>query len=109
MKEFYKKYKNWFVVILFFLFGLKSCQSCSRQRSIEYNKIKYEHVIDSLQVLIESKNDTITSQQNNLKIYKVNLGLVEDSNKALRESNKRFQSTNRVLVYVNKNLSNKTE
>lgn len=110
MKKFYQKYINWIVIVLFCLYGLKSCQSCSRQRTIDYSKSKFEIIEDSLQSEISKLKDTIRYQKDTIKIYKFQLSIIGENNKMLKEANKYFQTTNNTLVNTNKELSlNKIE
>lgn len=110
MKELYKKYINWIIVFLICLCCFKSCQSCSRGRSLDYQKYSYEYVIDSLNKDIIHYQDTIKSQQDTIKIYQIQLNIMDENNKMLKESNKYFQNTNRTLINTNKELSiNKIE
>jgi FtsZ-binding cell division protein ZapB len=109
MKELYKKYINWIVVILFCLWGLKSCQTCSKQRQLDYNSVKYEKTIDSLNYEIHTLNDLIKSQKDSLSIYQIQIDNLNEKNQILNNVNKHFQNTNKVLINTNKNLSNKEE
>lgn len=109
IKELYKKYINWVVIILFCLWGLKSCQSCSRQRQLDYNVSKYENVIDSLNYEIDKLYDSVKIQKDSLSIYKIQLDNMNEKNQILNNVNKHFQNTNKVLINTNKNLSNKEE
>lgn len=43
-----KKHSTAIIIVLVVLLGMKSCQSCSRARQIEYNTVQYEMRIDSM-------------------------------------------------------------
>lgn len=109
IKELYNKYIHWIVVTLFIILCFKGCQSCSKNRKMEYNKIQYENAIDSLTNMINLKNDTIYILSDSMKMYRYKLGLIEDNNKMLKESNKYYRNANTKLADANKNLSNKKE
>ena len=109
IKELYKKYINWIVIILFCLWGLKSCQSCSRLRQLDYNSTRYENIIDSLNYKIVQLTNLTRSQNDSLSIYKIQLDNLNEKNQMLNDVNKHFQNTNKVLINTNKNLSNKEE
>lgn len=109
IKDLYNKYIHWIVIVLFVLLCFKGCQSCSRNRKVEYNKTQYEYVVDSLTNTIGFKNDTIHILNDSIAMYKYKLGLVEDNNKMLKESNKHYRNANTKLADANKNLSNKKE
>ena len=109
MKEFCNKNIKWIAIILFILLTFKSCQSCTRNSTIEYNKNNYEIVIDSLNNELINMSDIIKLQHDTIEMYKFQLSIMETNNKELKESNKYYQNTNRVLVNTNKNLTNKTE
>ena len=47
IKDFYKKYINYIVLILIALIMFKGCQSCIYERQYEYYKIQTEQIIDS--------------------------------------------------------------
>lgn len=114
MKKIYQKYKDWFVIGLLMMLCLKSCQSCSRSRTIEFNEKKYIEIVDSLgrdimeldSQLIDIKNDTIlylskiNSLESTIEIYK-------EENKRLKDDNKHYKNTNRVLVNTNNQIINK--
>lgn len=109
MKNFYNKYSKWITIVLFILLSFKSCQSCSRNSIIEYNKNSYEIIIDSLNNELMNISNIIKLQHDTIEMYKFQLNIMETNNKELKESNKYYQNTNRVLVNTNKELSNKTE
>lgn len=109
IKDIYNKYIHWIVIILFCLWGLKSCQSCSIKRQLDYNSIKYENIIDSLNCEIVKLTDSVKSQKDSLYIYRIQLDNMNEKNQILNNVNKHFQNTNKVLINTNKNLSNKEE
>lgn len=109
MKEWYKKYINYIVVGLLCLYGLKSCQSCSRQNQIEWQASKYEATIDTLNIKLQESDRTIMVLSDSIDMYKFKMGLIEQDNKRLNESNQRIQRNNTTLINTNNQIINKAE
>lgn len=112
MKEFYNKYKNYIVIALFGLFCFKSCQSCFRSRTIRYNDMKYQKIVDSLKNEIKQKEteiDSLIFDNNAYKITILNNAIdqYKASNKSLEEANEHYRNANRVLVNTNNQIINK--
>ena len=107
MKEWYKKYVNYIVISLFVLLGFKSCQSCSRQRSSEWQAIQYEAKIDTLDRLLQDSYRTIEVLTDSIDMYKFRMDLVESNNKQLLESNRNIQRNNTTLINANNHIINK--
>lgn len=107
IKSLYKRYVNWVVIGLSLLFLVKSCQSGSRQRQIEWHKTQYEAKIDSLCGVIDSCQMHIDKQRDSINIYKVEVGMMKDNNEVLKGMNRHFQTTNKSLIDTNKKLTNK--
>lgn len=114
MKKIYQKYKDWFVIVLFGLFCLKSCQSCSRSRAIEFADRRHAMIIDSLENHIDTLNFKANRlyNENQLHISQINalestIELYKEENKDLKDTNKHYRNTNRVLVNTNNQIINK--
>lgn len=125
MKKIYQKYKDWFVVGLLMLFCLKSCQSCSKSRTIEFNDKKNIELIDSINaknsIIVDSLkqdiyilNDSIDSMNTDIQIYlskiqslEGTIDIYKDENQNLKANNKHYRNTNQVLVNTNKQIINK--
>lgn len=107
MKEWYKKYVNYIVITLFVLLSFKSCQSCSRQRSAEWQYAKYETQIDTLDMLLQDSRRTIDVLTDSINMYKFKMGIIEQDNKRLSESNQRIQRNNTTLINTNNQIINK--
>jgi hypothetical protein len=87
MKQLYSKYVNYIVIALFVLLSLKSCQSCSRQRTIEWHTTKYEAKIDTLNNAIDNYIGDIKVLEDSIEMYRFKMGLIEKDNERLVESN----------------------
>ena len=109
LKTFFNQHVSHICIILFVLFMVKSCQSCSRQRQIEWTKAQYEIQIDSLIRTIDSCSNVIYMQSDSINRYKFEMGVMEDNNNMLKGITKHFQTTNKTLIDTNKKLTNKEE
>ena len=97
MIEICKKYSYWIIGVLFVLFCMKSCQSCSVERGRKWDKIVHTHQIDSMVQIQDSLNHVISTQHDSIIDYKYQIqklnGLlerVEITNNYLRKSNQRL-------------------
>ena len=114
MKKFYKRYKDLIVAGLLLLLCMKSCQSCSRSRTIEFNTIKNEIVVDSLRKTIlklnsqkDSLNNEIQLHLNQISSLETTINIYKEANQSLKDDNKHYRNTNRVLVNTNNQILNK--
>lgn len=125
MRKIYQKYKDWFVVGLLMLFCFKSCQSCSKSRTIEFNdkknielinsiNTKNSIIVDSLKQDIYILNDSIDHMNTDIQIYlskiqslEGTIDIYKDENQNLKANNKHYRNTNQVLVNTNKQIINK--
>ena len=48
MREFYNKYVNWIVIILFIMVCAKSCRSCALESRSTWDNVKRTEYVDSL-------------------------------------------------------------
>lgn len=107
--NFIKKYYQYIIIILLSLFLLKNCQSCNKQRQLDYTIYNYEVVLDSMQSL----NDQYILENRNLMdsigMYRLEISMLKDKVEILQGSNKHYQQTNKILINTNRNLSNKEE
>lgn len=109
MKRLYNKYVNYIVITFFVLLGFKSCQSCSRQETIEWQAAKHEAQIDSLNNTLDGCISDIGVLQDSIEMYRFKMGLIEKDNKRLTESNQQIQSNNTALINTNNRIINKVE
>ena len=107
MKEFIHRYYNTIICFLLCIFLLKSCQSCNRQKTIEYNQYNYELELDSISNLNDYYKSEIMALQDSISKYKIHVEQLNDKIDILKSSNNHFQRTNRILINTNSNLSNK--
>ena len=105
LKEIYTKYTKWIVIILLCLLTFKSCQSCSRNRTMQFNDLQYTEYIDSLNTVIDSlemRNDSSLDSVNQYKIEVKNLNKLIDR---YEKDNNHYKSMNKSLINTNKELS----
>ena len=107
--NFIKRYSQHIIIILLALFLLKNCQSCSKQRQLDYTIYNYEMVLDSMQFLNDKYMLENKDLRDSIGLYKLEVKMLNDKVDILKGSNKHYQQTNRILVNTNKNLSNKEE
>ena len=93
----FKKYSHWIISILFVLFCMKSCQSCSVERGRKWDAIVHTNQIDSIIQIQDSLKSVISAQHDSIvnytyQIQKLNglLERVETTNSYLRKSNQRL-------------------
>ena len=114
MKKIYQRYKDWFVIGLFCLFCFKSCQSCSRNRMIEFSNAKHVSIIDSMKndiITINHQNDSLNNiiQLQQMEILSKD-ALIQSNNTMIetyKEETKHYRNTNRVLINTNNQIINK--
>ena len=108
-KEFYNKYINWIVIGLICFVMLKGCQSCNKDRQMEYKSSQYEQVIDSLNNRIDTLNADIESLKNVNKLYINDIEHLKATNESLQNANKHYRNTNNTLVNTNKKLTEQND
>lgn len=104
MRKFIDKYYLWIVIVLAVLLFFKNCQSCTRGRTIEFNEISYELIIDSMKNDINDYKSKIQSLKDSIGLYKTKNEQLQDKIEILQSSNKYFQQTNKTLINTNKEL-----
>lgn len=98
LKLFYTKYVNWIVIILFVCLGLKTCQSCSRERRVVYYQTQTTQTIDSLLNIIEERNKRIDSLTYELEKQSDRNAQIQREIKLLKETNVYFKQSNKKLI-----------
>ena len=107
MNDFIKKYYKIIICVLLGILLLKNCQTCSKQRTIEYNQYNYEMCLDSLSNINDYYKLEISNLKDSISKYKIQVESLNEKVEMLKNSNKYYQQTNRILVNTNSNLSNK--
>ena len=107
IKEFYNKYKDWFLIVLLILLSFKSCQSCSKTRQLEYQETQNTFLMDSMIYIQDNLNNKIDSLDRELIIYKLQSETLKEFNNSLKETNSNLSKSNKNLSETNKSLINK--
>lgn len=114
MRSWYIRYKDYIVVVLIGLCMFKTCQSCSRERYNEYNNLKHNEIVDSLNSKLIKSYSKIDSLEGDIRMYTGEIQILndmisqyKDANKMLRDDNAHYRNTNKVLVNTNKQIINK--
>ena len=114
MKQLYIKYRDVLVGLLMTLLCFKSCQSCSRDRIIEFQSIKNEVLVDSLKRDINVLNSQKDSMTSDIQLYISNIqslnntiDIYKEEIQDLKADNKHYRNTNRVLINTNNQIINK--
>ena len=96
--KFIKKYSFVIIVILVFLLAAKSCQSCSRGRLIEYNKIEQTIIIDSLTNLVANQNDSIRILNERIVAQEDKINTLQEHIKDVSEMNTQLSKNQNSLI-----------
>ena len=114
MRKFYNKYVNYIVGALLTISLFKSCQSCSRNRTIKYNELKNNELVDSLNSNIYKLTKDVDSLENIIIIQQKEISNLTNLanqyktiNNNLNESNKYYMNTNKILINTNNKIINK--
>ncbi len=105
LKLYYKKYVNYIVIILLVAFGLKSCQSCSRARQLEFYKSQTVLAEDSLKNDINTGQSYADSLLYELKLVQQENKQLKQENKLVKDINEQYKKANNELLKTNRNLS----
>jgi hypothetical protein len=104
MKE---KYTLVIIVALGFLLLCKSCQSCTRQRALEYVKTEHVQYVDSVSSVIREMDSKIVTADDSIKILNTKIDALLEAKGLMQSSLDHAVSTNQSLVQTIKNNSNK--
>lgn len=96
--KFLKKYSVAIICSLVFLLACKSCQSCSRGRALEYERVQHEQVIDSLNVTIRAINTDLQLSNDSIKILNTEINALKEMNGMMQGSLDHARQTNNSLV-----------
>jgi hypothetical protein len=98
--DFFKKHSSKLAILFLCTTLLNGCKSCSKNRVIEFNKIKYENRLDSIQAECNKLNDS-------LDYYKYQLNTTNVINNKLQEDNNYYKQSNMDLIDTNRKIINK--
>lgn len=109
IKELYKKYINWIVIILLVLCSFKTCQSCSRSRQLEYKQSIANETIGYYIDTLSIYKDSLNLYKDSIRIKTIEIYYLNDKIKTLKGSNVYLRNTNKDLIKFNERISNKNE
>lgn len=98
IKEFFNKHQLWIFIILVVLLGFKSCQSCRRNKQIQYYKSTSSIEIDSIINQKDIQIKRVDSLQNEILLRDQKIDHLRKENELLKETNKHYKMTNNELV-----------
>lgn len=93
-----KKYSVAIICGLAFLLACKSCQSCSRGRTIDHERVQHEQVVDSLNTIIVQLATDVHDVRDSIKILNTEIGALREMNGVMQGSLDRAHQTNSSLV-----------
>ena len=101
--KYIRKYSIAIICALILLLAGKSCQSCSRGRSLDYQKTQYEHVVDSLKSVNRGLNADLQLMGDSIKILNTEISALKEMNGMMQGSLDHARQTNTTLAKTIKN------
>lgn len=98
-----KKYSTIIICALLAISMFKSCQSCSRGRQIEYNKVEYLAKMDSMQAVISEQHHALTIAKDSINLLNTEIKSLQELAGFAMTSLQHQQQTNKTLVNHLKN------
>lgn len=96
--KFIRKYSIVIICALVFLFACKSCQSCSRSRTLDFERTQTKHVVDSLNSIIRVLNADVQISNDSIKILNTEINALKEMNGMMQGSLDHARQTNNSLV-----------
>lgn len=93
-----KKYSLAIIGILLFLLTCKSCQSCSRARTIEWNRMEYIECTDSLNREISDLKHKCLVSEDSIKVLNTEINALREMNGMMSGSLDHARATNKSLI-----------
>lgn len=104
MKDFIDKYSHWIIGLLFILFCMKSCQSCSVERGRKWDEVVHTQQIDSMHHIQDSLNTVISIQRDSIINCIYTIHQLEHQVNRSEEILKRTENINNYLKRSNQRL-----
>jgi len=99
-KRFVVKHGGKTIFILFILFCFKSCQSCDRERAIEKNTKRDNHVIDSMNLKIISLVDSIKVLKNDFNMEKNRADYADKRANSIESVSEHIKTNSNIKIYI---------
>ena len=96
--KYIKKYSLAIIGFLLFLLACKSCQSCSRGRALEYERVHYEQVIDSMNTELHNMDVELRISNDSIKLLNTEITALKEMNGMMQGSLDHARQTNTSLV-----------
>lgn len=96
--KYIKKYSIAIICVLILLLAGKSCQSCSRGRALQYERIQHELVVDSIQTAYAGITTDLQSANDSIKILNTEISALKEMNGMMQGSLDHARQTNNSLV-----------
>lgn len=96
--NFIKKYCFTIICVLVILFAGKSCQSCSRGRTLDYERVQHEQVVDSLKHVTQTLNADLQLSNDSIKLLNAEISALKEMNGMMQGSLDHARQTNNSLV-----------
>lgn len=106
--EFIQKHYAIIIGVLLMLFCFKSCQSCSRQRTLTFTETKYQTVVDSLTALTSTQADSISRMALTIEHQSSTIDELRATLTDLRKDKATLNEINKNNARSIKNLSQET-
>ena len=86
------------ITALLFIIMMKGCKSCSTERRYEYNKVKQEHVIDSLNTQLEvykySKDTSVRNLYDTIHTLRRENAVLKEVMKDMQKDKEHYRKVN---------------
>lgn len=107
IKVWVKEHHLLVIVCLLVIIMFKGCKSCSSERRFDYQLSNYEHVIDSMQTVIDNGSISNKDLYDSINSLKSENNMLKDVIKDIRDDKEYYKKQNRNLTNVAENLSKK--
>jgi len=96
--KYLKKYSITIIAALAFLLALKSCQSCSRSRALDWAQMEYTECVDSLNHVVSDLRYQNMVAEDSIKMLNAEIGALKEMNGMMQGSLDHARATNNSLV-----------
>lgn len=96
--KYIKKYSIAIICALILLLTGKSCQSCSRGRALDYERVQHEQVVDSLKQVTRTLNADLQLSNDSIKLLNTEISALKEMNGMMQGSLDHARQTNNSLV-----------
>lgn len=105
IKTWIKDHYNIIIILLVIALMLKGCNSCNIERKYEYQEMRYEHVIDSMQTVIDERSIDTKDLCDTIHSLRAENTVLKDIINDIKADREYYRKQNRDLANVAENLS----